>query len=297
MRHLSILSTVIAALALAALAPREARAQQKGKIYVSDVEYGTPGSEKELAGALKRQSKTVIKGEEGTWQLNLMVFLNAAPGANAINIVYYDLSKKNEQVDFAEVGGQAGPEDHPAQRADGVEGEGLRQRPQVRHPRHARHRRQREGLRESDDHVEVRLRGAVVCALVAVVVADPACSRAPRKPPAPGELPVYRDPDRAPADRAADLVGRMTVSEKIAQTMTAAPAIPRLGVPAYEWWSEALHGVARAGRATVFPQAIALAATFDETLMRQVATVMSDEGRAKFNLAQARGDPQPATTG
>ena len=103
MRHLSILSTVIAALALAALAPREARAQQKGKIYVSDVEYGTPGSEKELAGALKRQSKTVIAGQEGTWQLNLMVFLNAAPGANAINIVYYDLSKKNEQVDFAEV--------------------------------------------------------------------------------------------------------------------------------------------------------------------------------------------------
>jgi hypothetical protein len=104
MRQLSILSTVIAALALAALAPREARAQQKGKIYVSDVEYGTPGSDKELAGALKRQSKTVIKADEGgTWQLNLMVFLNAAPGGNAINIVYYDLSKKNEQVDFAEV--------------------------------------------------------------------------------------------------------------------------------------------------------------------------------------------------
>ena len=133
------------------------------------------------------------------------------------------------------------------------------------------------------------LRAAAVCAIVAFVVADPACSRAPRKPLPPGELPVYRDPDRAPADRAADLVGRMTVSEKITQTMTAAPAIPRLGVPAYEWWSEALHGVARAGRATVFPQAIALAASFDETLMRQVATVVSDEGRAKFNLAQARG--------
>jgi beta-glucosidase len=71
--------------------------------------------------------------------------------------------------------------------------------------------------------------------------------------------------------------------------MTAASAIPRLGVPAYEWWSEALHGVARAGRATVFPQAIALAATFDEMLMLRVATVISDEGRAKFNLAQARG--------
>ena len=104
MRHLSILSTVIAALALAALAPREARAQQKGKIYVSDVEYGTPGSEKELAGALKRQSKTTIKGDGGNWQLNFMVFLNAAPGANAINIVYYDVTKKKEQVSFTEVG-------------------------------------------------------------------------------------------------------------------------------------------------------------------------------------------------
>ena len=128
MRHLSILSTVIAALALAALVPREARAQQKGKIYVSDVEYGTPGSEKELAGALKRQSKTVIAGQEGTWQLNLMVFLNAAPGANSINIVYYDLSKKNEQVDFAEV--PVKPDQKIIlQWPDGVEGEGIRQRP------------------------------------------------------------------------------------------------------------------------------------------------------------------------
>ena len=82
----------------------------------------------------------------------------------------------------------------------------------------------------------------------------------------------------------------MTVDEKIGQLMTSAPEIPRLGVPAYDWWSEALHGVARAGRATVFPQAIALAATFDAPLVRQVATAISDEARAKFNLAQARGE-------
>ena len=82
----------------------------------------------------------------------------------------------------------------------------------------------------------------------------------------------------------------MTVDEKIAQLMTSAPEIARLGVPAYDWWSEALHGVARAGRATVFPQAIALAATFDAPLLRQVATAISDEARAKFNLAQARGE-------
>jgi len=82
----------------------------------------------------------------------------------------------------------------------------------------------------------------------------------------------------------------MTVDEKIAQLMTSAPELPRLGVPAYDWWSEALHGVARAGRATVFPQAIALAATFDAPLVREVATAISDEARAKFNLAQARGE-------
>jgi beta-glucosidase len=105
-----------------------------------------------------------------------------------------------------------------------------------------------------------------------------------REPP-----PRYRNPGLPAVERATDLVRRLTVPEKIAQTMTAAPAIPRLGVPAYEWWSEALHGVARAGRATVFPQAIGMAATFDEALVKRVATVISDEARAKFNQAQARG--------
>jgi beta-glucosidase len=103
-------------------------------------------------------------------------------------------------------------------------------------------------------------------------------------------LPRYQNPDVSAVERAKDLVGRMTVAEKISQTMTAAPAIPRLGVPAYEWWSEALHGVARAGKATVFPQAIALAATFDEALIKRVAIAISDEGRAKYNEAQARDE-------
>jgi hypothetical protein len=99
-----ILSTAILALVVTVLAPRTAHAQAKGKIYVSDVEYGSYASDKELAGALKRQSKTTIKAEGDNWPVNLMIFLNAAPGANAINIVYYDLSKKNEQVYFTEVG-------------------------------------------------------------------------------------------------------------------------------------------------------------------------------------------------
>ncbi len=83
--------------------------------------------------------------------------------------------------------------------------------------------------------------------------------------------------------RVDDLVSRMTLDEKISQLMSASPAVERLGVPAYNWWNEALHGVARAGRATVFPEAIGLAATWDQKLMLRVATAISDEGRAKHN--------------
>jgi len=84
-------------------------------------------------------------------------------------------------------------------------------------------------------------------------------------------------------ERAQDLVARMTLEEKVAQMLNDAPAIPRLGVSAYEWWNEALHGVARAGAGTVFPQAIGLAASFDKNVMRDVAQVISDEARAKHH--------------
>jgi beta-glucosidase len=105
----------------------------------------------------------------------------------------------------------------------------------------------------------------------------------------PRDVEIYRDLSRGFAERAADLVSRMTLEEKIAQLGNDAPAIPRLGVPAYEWWNEALHGVARAGSATVFPQAIGLAATFDPQLMREIATVISDEARAKHHEFARRG--------
>ncbi len=82
----------------------------------------------------------------------------------------------------------------------------------------------------------------------------------------------------------------MTVDEKISQLMNAAPAVPRLEVPAYEWWNECLHGVARSGAATVFPQAIGMAATFDTALMHQVATAISDEARAKHHEYVRRGE-------
>lgn len=97
------------------------------------------------------------------------------------------------------------------------------------------------------------------------------------------QLEVYKNPDCSFEERADDLMSRMTLEEKIGQMMNAAPAIPRLQIPAYEWWNEALHGVARAGSATVFPQAIGLAASFDTNLMRDVASVISDEARAKHH--------------
>ena len=84
-------------------------------------------------------------------------------------------------------------------------------------------------------------------------------------------------------ERAKELVSKMTLAEKIAQMQHDAPAIERLGIPAYNWWNEALHGVARSGTATVFPQAIAMAASFNEDLMYKVAEDISNEVRAKYN--------------
>lgn len=90
--------------------------------------------------------------------------------------------------------------------------------------------------------------------------------------------------------RAKELVAQMTLGEKVGQTLYQAPAIPRLGIKAYNWWNEALHGVARAGTATVFPQAIGMAATFDEDLLEQVGDAVSTEARAKFNMQQKADD-------
>ncbi len=103
------------------------------------------------------------------------------------------------------------------------------------------------------------------------------------------EQPLYKDLNKSFEERAADLVSRMTLEEKVAQLGNDAPAIPRLDVPEYEWWNEALHGVARAGAATVFPQAIGLAATFDDKLMFEIATAISDEARAKHHEFERRG--------
>jgi beta-glucosidase len=96
------------------------------------------------------------------------------------------------------------------------------------------------------------------------------------------QSPAYRNTALTPEQRAADLVRRMTIEEKAHQLGHTAPAIPRLGVPQYNWWNEGLHGVARAGIATVFPQAIGMAASWDQALMKQVGDAVSTEFRAKY---------------
>jgi len=123
----------------------------------------------------------------------------------------------------------------------------------------------------------IRLAFTLVVALVAQLSAQP-------------EKGSYLDPDLPTDKRVADLISKLTLEEKLAQLLHDAPGIERLGIPAYDWWNEALHGVARYGRATVFPQVIGLGATFDETLVHRIASAISDEARAKFNAAVALGD-------
>lgn len=103
-------------------------------------------------------------------------------------------------------------------------------------------------------------------------------------------VPDYKNEELPFEVRARDLVSRMTVEEKITQMQQDAPSIPRLGIQHYNWWSEALHGVARAGVSTMFPQAIGMAATFNEDLIFRVADAISTEGRAKYHEFQRKGD-------
>ena len=107
---------------------------------------------------------------------------------------------------------------------------------------------------------------------------------------AQSKSPAYLDSKLPAATRAHDLVSRMTLDEKASQLEDWATAIPRLGVPDYQTWSEALHGVANSGYATVFPQAIGMAATWDPTIVQQMGDVISTEGRAKYNQAQREGN-------
>jgi beta-glucosidase len=100
--------------------------------------------------------------------------------------------------------------------------------------------------------------------------------------------PTYLDTSLSISERVRDLVSRLTLDEKVGLMSHPAHGVPHLGIPAYNYWSEALHGVARNGRATVFPQAIGMAATWDKELIYQVGAVISDEGRAKYHAALRR---------
>jgi beta-glucosidase len=103
-------------------------------------------------------------------------------------------------------------------------------------------------------------------------------------------IPGYKNQELSFEERAKDLVSRMALEEKVSQMMHRSPAIPRLGIPSYNWWNECLHGVARAGTATMFPQAIGMAAAFDEEMIYKVADIISTEARARYNEFQRKGD-------
>jgi len=128
----------------------------------------------------------------------------------------------------------------------------------------------------------------IFCLLTLVLCLIIICFPATTQETKPDPGAPYLNPRLPLEQRVDDLISRMTLEEKVSQMMNAAPAIPRLGIPQYDWWNEALHGVAFSGVATVFPQAIGLGATFDPQLVNRVATVISDEARAKYHEAQRR---------
>ena len=133
--------------------------------------------------------------------------------------------------------------------------------------------------------------GAALLAGPMPVRAQDAAAAAPAAPAAPApETQAYRDTSRPLAARVESLMGQMTLEEKTAQLQNGAPAIHRLGVPAYNYWSEGLHGIANEGIATVFPQAIGNAATWDPPLLHAIGDVVATEARAKYNAKGTEGD-------
>src|ERR1035441_6066165 len=132
----------------------------------------------------------------------------------------------------------------------------------------------------------------LLAAMVPVASAQSTAARPVAKASPEHSRQIWIDASQ-PLDKRVDaLVSSMTLEEKAEQMNNHAPAIPRLGVPEYDYWSEGLHGIARSGYATLFPQAIGLAATWDLNLQHQVATVVSTEARAKYNQAMRDNVPR-----
>ena len=122
---------------------------------------------------------------------------------------------------------------------------------------------------------------------IAAIFAFVICRPLAAQQPVSADVPAYKDARLPVEQRVNDLISRMTLDEKVSQIGHTADAVPRLGIPEYNWWNEGLHGVGRAGHATVFPQAIGLAATFDEPLIHNIADVISSEFRAKYYAERA----------
>jgi beta-glucosidase len=133
---------------------------------------------------------------------------------------------------------------------------------------------------------ENRMRITSICVMAILLLTVPSLMA---QTAAPSSTPAYMDPSQPVDVRVNDLISRMTLEEKASQLVNQARAIPRLQVPAYDWWSEALHGVANAGTATVFPEPVGLAATFDVPLIHNMAIVIGTEARAKHDQAVRAG--------
>ena len=148
-----------------------------------------------------------------------------------------------------------------------------------------------QGLKGDAMFNAIRLRSATGSIIAEISAAVLQAS----EPPDAGLIPevktaaIYRDPAQPMAQRIDDLIGRMSLREKLGQMINSAAAIPRLQVPAYDYWNECLHGVARAGLATSFPQAIGMAATWNPALLHEVSDVISTEARAKHHDAVRHG--------
>ncbi len=137
--------------------------------------------------------------------------------------------------------------------------------------------------------MSARFRIFYACILLIIPLALPSATLAQAQTAQTAAVPPYLDSAKPLDLRVDDLISRMTLDEKASQLINQARAIPRLQVPAYDWWSEALHGVANAGTATVFPEPIGLAATFDPSLIHEMAVVIGTEARAKHNQAIRAG--------
>src|SRR5579872_1861926 len=130
--------------------------------------------------------------------------------------------------------------------------------------------------------LSIPLGSKFVLPLTALLIAVACCGALS---PVQAQQEAYLNPALPIETRVHDLISRLTPQEKVYQLMNNSPAIPRLHIPEYNWWNEALHGVARSGIATVFPQPIGMAATFDDSLVHRVANAISDEARAMYNAA------------